>query len=122
MEKIIFATALASVSLFTGCEKETIQKTTTDSKEIHIEKIDKPRLSNIACAVKDPNGNGGIGTRCSSAPGNDCKEKTECQIIALSSDFQLPEGMSLEEFNKTWNTEEGKAYLEKLGYSQQDAE
>lgn len=125
MKKLIYGSLLlASITFnFTSCEKEQIQKTSVETTDIVVEKIDKPKLSNIACVGTDPSGESCAGTRCNTAPGSDCRvASSTCKCTSASKNFKFPDGMTLEEFNETWTTESGKAYLESLGYSQRDVE
>lgn len=106
-----------------SCEKEAI-KMATDEQTINpsVEKIEGKRYTTIACETVDPDGTAGIGTRCRKAKGDDCKKETECEAVALPSRFVLPDGWTLDDFNNAWNTEDGKSYLEGLGYYQRDLE
>lgn len=123
MKKIFLGTVLAVSSLFVSCEKASIQKTLNEQVITpSTEKIDNKNYTTIACETIDAEGNKGIGSRCRRAKGDDCSKETACSSTALSTSFVLPDGWSLDQFNDAWNTEDGKKYLESLGYYQRDLE
>lgn len=124
MKKLFFGTLLAVSTFLIGCEKDIINPTATKDETMvpSVQKIDGKNYTTIACETIDPEGNKGIGTRCRRAKGDDCSKETECAAVALSTGFVLPDGWTLDHFNEAWNTEDGKRYLEGLGYTQRDLE
>lgn len=123
MNRILLGCLFLALILIQSCQKEQIRPVSSGQTDENsgTEKIDKPKLTYVACHGRDASGETCIGKRCADAPGSDCKVvQSGCNCTSASKNFKLPAGMTLEEFNETWETREGTRWLESLGYSQYD--
>lgn len=123
MNKMLLGCLFLALIFIQSCQKEQIIPVSsgTISENSGMEKIDKPKLTYVACNGRDASGETCMGKRCADAPGNDCKKiQSGCNCTSASKNFKLPVGMTLEEFNETWETREGAKWLESLGYSHYD--
>lgn len=125
MKKLIYGglfLALLGIGVV-SCEKENIERTNTDFTENNATFTTKeaPRKGEIACSIKDSNGNEiAIGKRCGTPTGDCGRTYTACKAVARRSEGRLPEGMSYEEFQTMWNDETQRSELQSLGYYAED--
>ncbi|MFA5574813.1 MAG: hypothetical protein WC994_07140 [Brumimicrobium sp.] len=110
-----------------GCEKDKIQNpelindnmilTSNDDQEL---KIIRPSYGEIACFIRNSEGDVFWGKRCGTPKGKCGKKETACEAIRVVAEQRLPEGMKADEFIKVWNNDESRVILEKQGYYSQD--
>lgn len=102
-----------------GCKKEEIQSPKTEKTIKEMETNDdyekRPSYGEIACIIKNEDGEAMWGKRCGT-PNGKCGKETACKAIKVIKIEYLPNGMSPEEFKELWNNDDTRKILEKEGY------
>lgn len=110
---------------FVGCEKENIipnkengEEYSSNNKNINEEEVEEKAKSHgeIACIIRQGDGDAAWGTRCGTPTGKCGKKETPCKAVAILEPKLLPIGMGEREFIETWNNESSRKKLISLGY------
>jgi hypothetical protein len=106
-----------------GCVKEVETIKIAQEQETNIDEpvfISKAEgmKGEKACSIKDAEGKEiCAGKRCGTPVGECGRRETSCECIETSNGGgRLPEGMTFEEFQRTWNDSISRVRLESMGY------